>query len=131
AGKLAANVAKAEQLVARFARDGVRHFIAGAPRASASGGTFATRSPVDDRVLAEVEAGDSADVAAAADAAQRAFAAWRDLPGEHRRALLHAIARAIEARADEIALLEPLDPGPPLRFLAAPAVPRPRNSPSF
>jgi 5-carboxymethyl-2-hydroxymuconic-semialdehyde dehydrogenase len=120
-GKLAANVAKAEQLLARFTRDGVRHFIDGAPRAAASGRTFTTHSPIDDRVLAEVAAGDAADVAAAADAAQRAFPAWRDVPGEKRRALLHAIADAIEARGEEIALLESLDTGQPIRFMSAAA----------
>jgi 5-carboxymethyl-2-hydroxymuconic-semialdehyde dehydrogenase len=121
AAKLAANVAKAEQLLARFGRDGVRHFIDGAPRAAASGRTFATQSPIDDRVLAEVAAGDAADVAAAADAAQRAFPAWRDVGGEKRRALLHAIADAIEARGEEIALLESLDTGQPIRFMSAAA----------
>ena len=122
AGKLAENVAKAEQLVARFARDGVRHFIDGAPRAAASGRTFATQSPIDDRVLAEVAAGDAADVAAAADAAQRAFPAWRDVAGDKRRALLHAIADAIEARGEEIALVESLDTGQPIRFMSAAAM---------
>ena len=121
AGKLAANVAKAEQLLARFARDGVRHFIDGAPRAAASGRTFATQSPIDDRVLAQVAAGDAADVSAAADAAQRAFPAWRDVGGEKRRALLHAIADAIEARGEEIALLESLDTGQAIRFMSAAA----------
>jgi 5-carboxymethyl-2-hydroxymuconic-semialdehyde dehydrogenase len=121
AGKLAANVAKAEQLLARFGRDGVRHFIDGAPRAAVSGRTFPTQSPIDDRVLAEVAAGDAADVAAAADAAQRAFPAWRDVPGDKRRALLHAIADAIEARGEEIALLESLDTGQPIRFMSAAA----------
>jgi 5-carboxymethyl-2-hydroxymuconic-semialdehyde dehydrogenase len=121
AGKLAANVAKAEQLLTRFARDGVRHFIDGAPRAAASGRTFPTQSPIDDRVLADVAAGDAADVAAAADAAQRAFPAWRDTPGEKRRALLHAIADAIEARGEEIALLESLDTGQAIRFMSAAA----------
>jgi 5-carboxymethyl-2-hydroxymuconic-semialdehyde dehydrogenase len=121
AGKLAANVAKAEQLLARFARDGVQHFIDGAPRPAASGRTFSTQSPIDDRVLAEVAAGDAADVSAAADAAQRAFPAWRDVGGEKRRALLHAIADAIEARGEEIALLESLDTGQAIRFMSAAA----------
>jgi 5-carboxymethyl-2-hydroxymuconic-semialdehyde dehydrogenase len=119
--RVAANVAKAEQFLARFARDGVRHFIDGAPQPAASGRTFATRSPIDDRVLAEVAAGDAADVAAAASAAQRAFPAWREVPGEKRRALLHAIADAIEARGEEIALLESLDTGQPIRFMSAAA----------
>jgi len=121
AGKLAANVAKAEQLLARFARDGVQHFVDGAARPAASGRTFSTQSPIDDRVLAEVAAGDAADVSAAADAAQRAFPAWRDVGGEKRRALLHAIADAIEARGEEIALLESLDTGQAIRFMSAAA----------
>jgi len=121
AGKLAANVAKAEQLLARFARDGVQHFVDGAARPAASGRTFSTQSPIDDRVLAQVAAGDAADVSAAADAAQRAFPAWRDVGGEKRRALLHAIADAIEARGEEIALLESLDTGQAIRFMSAAA----------
>ena len=55
------------------------------------------------------------------DAAQRAFPAWRDVAGEKRRALLHAIADAIEARGEEIALLESLDTGQPIRFMSAAA----------
>jgi 5-carboxymethyl-2-hydroxymuconic-semialdehyde dehydrogenase len=119
--KLDANVAKAEQLVARFGRDGVQHFIDGAARASQSGRTFETQSPIDDRVLATVASGTAADVAAAAEAAQRAFPSWRNLPGEQCRALLHEIADAIEARAEEIALLESLDTGQPIRFMSAAA----------
>jgi 5-carboxymethyl-2-hydroxymuconic-semialdehyde dehydrogenase len=118
---LAGNVAKAEQLRARLARDGVQHFIDGGPRASLSGKTFETRTPIDDSVLATVAAGDAEDVAAAAAAAHKAFPAWRDLPGEQRRALLHDVADAIEARAEEIALLESLDTGQPIRFMSAAA----------
>ena len=73
------------------------------------------------RVLAQVAAGDAADVAAAATAAQRAFPAWRDLPGSERRDLLHDVADAIEARAEEIALLESLDTGQPIRFMSVAA----------
>ena len=120
AGKLAANVAKAEQLLARFARDGVRHFIDGAPRAAVSGRTFATQSPIDDRVLAEVAAGDAADVAAAADAAQRAFPAWRDVAGDNARAAARDRGRD-RGRGEEIALLESLDTGQPIRFMSAAA----------
>jgi 5-carboxymethyl-2-hydroxymuconic-semialdehyde dehydrogenase len=113
-----ANVAKAEQYLARFRSGGVLNFIDGAPRPAASGRTFETRTPVDDTVLAAVAAGEAADVAVAAAAAQRAFPAWRDLPGGERRNLLHRIADAVEARADEIALLESLDTGQPIRFMS-------------
>jgi 5-carboxymethyl-2-hydroxymuconic-semialdehyde dehydrogenase len=112
------NLAKAEEHLARFAQDGVQHFIDGAAHPARSGRTFETRSPVDDRVLARVAAGDAADVASAASAAERAFPAWRDKPGSERRDLLHAIAAAIEARADEIAVLESLDTGQPIRFMS-------------
>ena len=115
------NVANAERHLERFRTGGVLHFIDGAPRPAANGRTFETRTPIDDRVLATVAAGDAADVAAAATAAQRAFAAWRDVQGSDRRDLLHDIADAIEARAEEIALLESLDTGQPIRFMSAAA----------
>jgi 5-carboxymethyl-2-hydroxymuconic-semialdehyde dehydrogenase len=115
------NVAKAAEHAKRFAAGGVQHFIDGAPCAALSGKTFETRSPVDDAVIASVAAGGPDDVAAAALAAQRAFPAWRDLPGAERRGLLHAIADAIEAQAEEIALLESLDTGQPIRFMSAAA----------
>ena len=115
---LEANVAKAERYLERFRASGVQHFIDGAPRAAQSSRTFETRSPVDGKVLASVAAGEAADVAVAAEAAQRAFPKWRDLPGGERQTLLHGIADAIEARAEEIALLESLDTGQPLRFMA-------------
>ena len=115
------NVAKAEQFLARFARNGVQHFIDGASCASVSGKTFETSTPIDGRVLANVASGDAQDIAAAAAAAQRVFPAWRDMPGDQRRALLHKIADAIEARAEEIALLESLDTGQAIRFMSVAA----------
>jgi 5-carboxymethyl-2-hydroxymuconic-semialdehyde dehydrogenase len=116
--RLQANLEKAQRYLQRVQQTGVLHFIDGAPRAAASGATFATRSPIDDAVLAEVALGDAADIDAAAKAAQRAFPAWRDFPGAQRRDLLHEIADAIEARAEEIALLESLDTGQPIRFMS-------------
>jgi 5-carboxymethyl-2-hydroxymuconic-semialdehyde dehydrogenase len=118
---LADNVANGERYLARFASDGVQHFIDGASVPARSGRTFETRTPIDDRVLARVAQGDAADVAAAASAAERAFPKWRDVPGAERRNLLHAIADAIEARADEIAVLESLDTGQAIRFMSAAA----------
>jgi 5-carboxymethyl-2-hydroxymuconic-semialdehyde dehydrogenase len=117
-GSLDGNVKKAEQYLERYRTGGVKHFIDGAPRAAQSGATFETHSPIDDRLLANVAAGDAADVAAAAEAAQRAFPAWRDMAGSERQKLLHRIADAIEARAEEIALLESLDTGQAIRFMS-------------
>ena len=112
------NRERAESALARFARSQVLHHIDGKDVASRSGGQFETRCPVDDRVLATVAAGDAADIDLAARAAARAFPGWRDLPGHERRRLLHGIADAIEARAEEIALVETIDTGQPIRFMA-------------
>lgn len=119
--RLKANLFEAERYLARFAHDGALHFIDGTAHAALSGRRFETRSPIDNRLLATVAAGDAADIDAAAAAAERAFPAWRAVPGGERRDLLHAIADAIESRAQEIALIESLDTGQPIRFMSAAA----------
>ena len=88
----------------------------------APGKTFDTLCPVDNSVLAKVAAGDAADIDAAAKAAAAAFPAWRAVPGAKRRAILHAIADAIVARAEEIALVESIDTGQPIRYMAKAAL---------
>jgi 5-carboxymethyl-2-hydroxymuconic-semialdehyde dehydrogenase len=111
------NLGKAEGYLAQFKRGTVRHFIAGEPVAGRSGKTFDTLCPVDNSVLAKVAAGDSADIDAAAKAGAAAFPAWRAVSGAKRRAILHAIADAIVARAEEIALIESMDTGQPIRYM--------------
>ncbi len=117
AASLDANLGKAEGYLAQFKRSPVKHLIAGEPVAGRSGKTFDTLSPVDNSVLAKVAAGDAADIDAAAKAAAAAFPAWRAIPGAKRRAILHAIADAIVARAEEIALIESMDTGQPIRYM--------------
>jgi 5-carboxymethyl-2-hydroxymuconic-semialdehyde dehydrogenase len=116
------NLDKAERALAQFGGAPVRHLIAGEAVGSRSGRTFDTLSPVDNAVLATVAAGDAADIDAAARAATAAFPAWRAVPGARRRAILHAIADAIEARAEEIALIESMDTGQPIRYMAKAAL---------
>ena len=122
ASSLAANVDKAGGYLAQFKRGTVRHFIAGEPVEGRAGKTFETLCPVDNSVLAKVAAGDAADIDTAAKAAAAAFPAWRAVPGAKRRAILHAIADAIEARAEEIALVESMDTGQPIRYMAKAAL---------
>jgi 5-carboxymethyl-2-hydroxymuconic-semialdehyde dehydrogenase len=112
------NIAAAERYLQRWREHGVSNFVAGEPRPAQSKRTFESRTPIDDSVLAAVAESAAADVAAAAEAAHRAFPAWRHTPGGRRRDLLHAIADAIEARAEEIAVLESLDTGQPIRFMS-------------
>ena len=90
--------------------------------AALDGETFETISPIDLKPLARVARGKAADIAAAAAAAKAAFPAWRALDGDKRKALLHRIADAIEARADEIALVEVMDTGQAIRFMAKAAL---------
>jgi 5-carboxymethyl-2-hydroxymuconic-semialdehyde dehydrogenase len=116
-----ANLAKAREYLERFAARPLGHFIDGMLRAGASDETFENRTPVDDSLLGRVSAGGAADIDAAARAAERAFPAWRGMPGAERRDLLHAIADAIESRAEEIALVESMDTGQPIRFMSAAA----------
>ena len=119
---LAANSARAAEHLARF-RDGVvPHWIAGEPSPSASGATFEALDPRTNDRLCTVAAGDAADIDRAARAAEAAFPAWRDIDGARRRAILHDIADAIVARAEEIALVESTDTGQPIRFMAKAAL---------
>jgi 5-carboxymethyl-2-hydroxymuconic-semialdehyde dehydrogenase len=116
------NLVKAEQALAQFKGAPVRHLIGGEAVESRTGKTFETLCPVDNAPLAAVAAGDAADIDAAAQAAAAAFPAWRAISGAKRRAILHAIADAIEARAEEIALVESMDTGQPIRYMAKAAL---------
>jgi 5-carboxymethyl-2-hydroxymuconic-semialdehyde dehydrogenase len=83
---------------------------------------FDTATPIDGEHLAAIAAGDESDVARAAEAAAAAFDDWRQLAPARRKRILHRLADAIEEHADEIALLEVLDTGQPLRFMRQAAV---------
>ena len=117
----AANIAAAERHLARFRAGTVPHLIAGLAE-GASGRSFEDLSPVDHSVIAKVAAGTAADIDRAAKAAMAAFPAWAAVEGETRRAILHEIADRIEARAEEIALVESSDTGQPIRYMAKAAV---------
>jgi 5-carboxymethyl-2-hydroxymuconic-semialdehyde dehydrogenase len=119
---LETNLAKAEKYLARFRSGGVQNQIAGAAVPAHDGTTFETLSPVDLKPLAKVAHGKAADVDRAAKAAKKAFPAWAALSGDKRKALLHRIADAIEARAEEIAFVECMDTGQALKFMAKAAL---------
>lgn len=116
------NLDKADAYLARFREAGVPNHIGGKAVMAASGATFETISPIDLKPLATVARSDAADVDAAAAAAKAAFAEWAAMPGKARKALLHEIADAIEARAEEIAFVECMDTGQALRFMSKAAL---------
>ncbi|WP_280563906.1 MULTISPECIES: aldehyde dehydrogenase family protein [unclassified Chromohalobacter] len=70
----------------------------------ASQGTrrLAVMDPYHERQVAEVTAGDAADVDAAVDAARRAFPGWNALGGEARGAYLEALADTLTARREAL-----------------------------
>ena len=91
-------------------------FIDDTWRPAESGRRFATIDPATEQTVAEVARGDAADVdraVRAADAARRG--PWREMTPAERGRLLHRLADAIGARRDEIARLETLDVGKPLK----------------
>jgi aldehyde dehydrogenase (NAD+) len=79
-------------------------------------GVFKTISPATEEVLAEVTEASPADVDRAVSAARRAYErTWSVMPGRERAKYLFRIARIIAERARELAVLESLDNGKPIR----------------
>ncbi|MGX9355075.1 5-carboxymethyl-2-hydroxymuconate semialdehyde dehydrogenase [Roseobacteraceae bacterium S113] len=115
------NLAKLEGHLARFRADGIANRIAGAD-APGGGGSFETLSPVNGTVICAVAHGTAADIDAAANAAHKAFPAWRDMPAAERRRILIRVAEGIEARAEEIALCECWDTGQAHKFMSKAAL---------
>jgi gamma-glutamyl-gamma-aminobutyraldehyde dehydrogenase len=91
-------------------------FIDGAFRPALSGRRFVTENPADGQPLAEVAAGDAADVDLAVGAARRAFddGRWSRMAPADRKAVLLRFADRIEANADELATLDALEGGKPI-----------------
>jgi aldehyde dehydrogenase (NAD+) len=78
--------------------------------------TYTTISPADESSLAEVGQATPAEVGAAVEAAREAFAnGWSDLPGSERAKYLFRIARVLQERSREFAVLESLNGGKPIK----------------
>ena len=83
---------------------------------SGEGGTFKTVNPADEEVLAEVAVAGEADVDRAVAAARRGYeTTWGPMPGRDRAKYLFRIARIIQERSRELAVLETLDNGKPIK----------------
>jgi aldehyde dehydrogenase (NAD+) len=91
---------------------------------AADGRTTAVFNPHDGSKLAEVAEGGTADVDRAVEAAAGAFAGWSATPAAERGRLLLRLADAIEANSNELARLETLDTGHPIRDSTLLDVPR-------
>ena len=97
--------------------------VAGRWRPAASGAELELLNPSDGQRLAPIARGQAEDVAAAVDAAQAALdGPWGAMSALERGRVLHAMGLRVLAMADELARLEALDVGKPLRQGRADAV---------
>jgi aldehyde dehydrogenase (NAD+) len=91
-------------------------FIDGAFVKPQEGGTFKTVNPATEEVLAAVSAAGADDVDRAVAAARRAQTdIWGPMSGAERAKYLYRLARVIQERARELAVLETLDNGKPIK----------------
>jgi aldehyde dehydrogenase (NAD+) len=90
-------------------------FIDGEFVEAADGKVFKTVSPSTEEVLSEIAQAGEADVDRAVKAARKAFGKWSALPGSERAKYLFRIARIIQERSRELAVLETLDNGKPIK----------------
>ncbi len=95
-----------------------RALIDGVRAWARAGQRFASVSPVDGRVLGEVARCDAQDIDVAVAAARRAFEdrRWSGLAPAQRKRILLRYADRVLAHRDELALLETLDMGKPVRY---------------
>jgi len=100
-------------------------FIGGKYVPAASGKTFDCLSPIDGRLLTKVAACEAADVDLAVRSAREAFenGAWSRMAPARRKRVLMRFADLILKHKDELALLETLDVGKPIRFSSTVDIP--------
>lgn len=91
-------------------------FIDGDFRAPTSRRYFPTVNPASEEILAEVAEANERDVDRAVKAARAAFSEkWGPLPGKERAKYLFRIARMVQERSRELAVLETMDGGKPIK----------------
>src|SRR5439155_7040215 len=92
---------------------------------SVSGRTFETINPATGEVIAHVAEGEKPDVDKAVRAARKAFekGSWRKMSARERGRILYKLADLIEQNKEELAKLESLDNGKPLKDAMAADLP--------
>jgi len=90
------------------------HFINGAFTQGSN--HFPSINPSDEEILSHIALGNAQDIDAAVDAARVAYeSTWSKMSGKERGKYLYRIARILQERAREFAVLETLDNGKPIR----------------
>jgi aldehyde dehydrogenase (NAD+) len=96
-------------------RDRYQLFIGGRFVDAKAGGSFTTVNPATEAPLAVVAEAGADDVDAAVKAARKAFPKWAKLAPSERAKVVYRIARQLQERAREFAVLETLDGGKPIK----------------
>ena len=96
-------------------RDSYGLFVDGDFRDPLDGTRVATLNPATEEPVAEVAFAGPGDLSRAVDSANRAQPGWAALSGLERGKYLFRIARLIQERARELAVVESLDGGKPIR----------------
>ncbi|MBI3510421.1 MAG: aldehyde dehydrogenase family protein [Bacteroidetes bacterium] len=92
------------------------HFINGQFVKPAGGKYFPSINPATEKVIAEVAYGDERDIDKAVKAARNAYEkVWKKMPGAERGKYLYRIARIMQERARELAVIESMDGGKTIR----------------
>jgi acyl-CoA reductase-like NAD-dependent aldehyde dehydrogenase len=102
---------------ARAIKPRTQAYIGGRYVDSASGATFTRVNPANGQVLAQVAACDARDIDLAVASAREAFESgvWAKQSPKARKKVLQRFAELIQASLEELALLETLDTGKPIR----------------
>jgi aminomuconate-semialdehyde/2-hydroxymuconate-6-semialdehyde dehydrogenase len=100
------------------------NYIDGSFRQPRNGRFLDDLNPATGEVIARLPDSDAADVAAAVEAAQRAFPGFAATTAQERSRLLLDVARGIEERAEHLAMLEARDTGKPLALARRLDIPR-------
>jgi aldehyde dehydrogenase (NAD+) len=97
-------------------KDAYGLFVGGREVEASDGGTFASVNPATEETLARVAKATPADIDRAVHVARRAQArVWGRLPGRERAKYLFRIARILQERSREFAVLESMDSGKPIK----------------
>ena len=99
-----------------------RHYIGGQRIASSS--TFPNYSPIDGSLIGQVARGGQLEANLAVEAARAAFPAWSKTPPVERAKIMHRIADLVEARLEDLAIVETMDNGSLLRSHRRGVMPR-------
>jgi aminomuconate-semialdehyde/2-hydroxymuconate-6-semialdehyde dehydrogenase len=109
----------------------IQNYINGELVSPVSGKYIDNYNPAEGKVYSLIPDSDSADVQAAAESAQLAFASWSSMAVEKRSAILMKVADLIDRDLDKLALAESIDNGKPVKLAKAVDIPRASSNMRF